>query len=989
MLRWPVTPPQFPAHAARNLSHDQLAASFARLPLQFEVNRGQADSQAKFLARGPGYALLLTSNEAVLSLSGNKKSEFRSQKSEEGRKRRLAGLARGKIEVHAPMPDREESTLIRMKLAGANPAAAPEGIDPLPGKTNYLVGNDPAEWRTGVETFSKVKYRDVYAGIDLIYYGNPQQLEYDFIVAPGASPSEIEMEFSGAGRVQLDAAGDLIVSLSNQAGANRPVRFRQPVVYQESDGRRREIEGRYALREERRVGFELAAYDPHLPLVIDPVLTYSTYLGKSGWDEIHAIAVDGSGNVYATGFTTSPDFPLVAPFRATKAAARDVFISKLSPDGTKLIYSTYLGGNDTDDGRGLAVDSSGKVTVAGYTYSTDFPVASAFQTTRSGTNTADGFVARLNESGAALVYSTYLGGTGDDAIWGLGLDGDGNAYVAGETTSSIFPTTLNAFQRTRASTRDSFVTKVSPTGNTLVYSTYLGGNSDDSAQGIAVGGDGTAYVTGYTLSTNFQIVNGFQRNYAGGFCVDQGFLVPCYDAFVARVSSNGAALTYSTYLGGDGDDIANGIALDSLGNAYITGTTISTNFPVAKALQATFGGVQDGFLTKLSANGASLVYSTYLGGQVYDSADAVAVNSAGEAFIVGATESNDFPVLLSLQPLNGYNAFVLKMNAAGNALQYSTFLGGTGFAGIGGDEAFAVATDSSGNAYVGGVTISIDFPAVNALQGAFTQTGCISGNLIIACPEGFLTKLKSQAALYPGRVVNAASLAPNAPVAAGSIVAAFGTELTTLFAAADVVPLPTVLANITVRMNGILAPLYFISGGQINLQVPWELAGQTQATVQVNSGSIVVPPINVNLATTAPGIFTVNSSGAGQGAIVISNSGVLAAPAGSISGASTRPARRGEVVTIYCTGLGPVDNRPETGAASPGVPNLATITTPPVVTIGGIQAAADFAGLSAGFVGFYQVDVAVPANAPLGSAVSVVVSVGGVASNTVQMAIQQ
>ena len=877
-----------------------------------------------------------------------------------------------------------------MKLAGANPAAAPEGIDPLAGKTNYLLGNDPAEWRIGVETFSKVKYRDVYAGVDLIYYGNLQQLEYDFIIAPGASPDEIEMEISGAERMQLDAAGDLIVSLSDQAGADQAVRMRQPVVYQESDGHRRVIEGSYALRGERRVGFEVAAYDPHLPLVIDPVLTYSTYLGKSGWDQIHAIAVDSSGNLYATGFTTSPDFPLVAPFRATKAAAEDVFISKLSPDGTKLIYSTYLGGNDIDDSRGLAVDSSGKVTVAGYTYSTDFPVASAFQTTRSGTNTADGFVARLNESGSALVYSTYLGGIGDDVILGLGLDSDGNAYVTGQTTSSAFPTTLNAFQRTRGSQLlDSFVTKVSPTGNTLVYSTYLGGNGDDAAQAIAVGGDGSAYVTGYTLSTNFPIVNGFQRTYAAGVCVDQGFLVPCYDAFVARVSPNGAALVYSTYLGGDGDDIANGIALDSLGNAYITGSTISTNFPVAKALQATFGGLQDGFLTKLSANGASLVYSTYLGGQVYDSADAVAVSSAGEAFVVGGTESSDFPVLLSLQPLNGFNAFVLKMNAAGNALQYSTFLGGGGFAGIGGDEAFAVATDASGNAYVGGVTISVDFPVVNALQGAFTQTGCISGNLIIACPEGFLAKLTSQAALYPGRVVNAASLASNAPVAPGSIVAAFGTELTTLFAAADVVPLPTVLANITVRMNGILAPLYFISGGQINLQVPWELADQTQATVQVNSGSIVVPPINVNLAAAAPGIFTVNSSGAGQGAIVIKDAGVLAAPAGSISGASTRPARRGETVTIYCTGLGPVDNRPETGAASPGVPNLATIITPPVVTIGGIQATADFAGLSAGFVGFYQVDLPVPANAPLGSAVPVVVSVGGVASNTVQMAIQQ
>ncbi|HWP84233.1 MAG TPA: SBBP repeat-containing protein [Terriglobia bacterium] len=947
ILRWPaLAPPQIVA--AHRWPQDQPSRRLARLPLVFEENRGQTDPAVRFLARRPGYACYFTASEVVLSLR---------------------------------QPERT-TDLLRVKLAGANPHTAPEGMEALPGTVNYLLGNDPAQWRSGVATYAKVQYRNVYPGIDVVFYGNPQELEFDFLVAPGASPDNIQLDFAGADSLRLDASGDLIVTVSGH-----PLRMRRPSVYQERDRRRQPISGRFAQRSPQRVAFEVASYDPTLPLVIDPVLSYATYLGRSGWDEIRAIGVDAAGNVYATGFTTSTDFPLQTPLRSAKSAFEDIFISKLSADGSQLLYSTYLGGNDTDFANALAVSPAGVVTVAGYTYSTNFPVASPFQANKAGTATRDGFVARLNESGTALLYSTYLGGSGDEIIYGVAVDGAGNAYAAGATASAVFPL-VNAFQSLAAGPTDGFLAKLSPGGNTLVYSTLLGGNGDDFLRAVAVDAAGSAYVTGYTDSSNFPVANPLQSSRADGVCPFQGVLVPCYDAVVTKFSPSGSQLVYSTYFGGNRDDLGNSIAVDGQGSAYIAGETESTNLPTANPLRAAAGGLSDGFVAKLSPNGGALAYSTYLAGQVNDFANAIAVNASGEAYVAGATESSDFPTLNSFQPLKGFNAFVLKMNAGGNALAFSTLLGGSGFGGIGGDEAYSVAADAGGSVYAAGTTVSSDFPTRNAFQGSFTPTACQIGNLIIACPEGFLAKLTVQSELFPGGVVNGASFAPNAAVAPGSIASAFGSDLVSAIAVAQQIPLPTLLASLSVRMNGILAPLYFVAGSQINLQIPWELAGQAQATVQVQSGGTVIPPITVNLASTAPGIFSVNAQGTGQGAILISNSAVFAAPAGSIPGAASRPANRGEFVTIYCTGLGPVSNQPPSGAAAPGGPNLAAVLTTPVVTLGGVPASVSFAGLSPGFVGLYQIDVQVPANAPTGSAVAVAVSVGGISSNTVQMAIQ-
>jgi uncharacterized protein (TIGR03437 family) len=978
LLHRPGTPPRLQGHAQRpsgsrlgEASREQLAASFARLPLRFERNSGQTDEQVKFLARGSGYALFLTSNEAVVSLN-------RAAASKKGMRRPV--VSRGEPVAGQGNSAPTAPATLQIKLAGANANAVPEGVDPLPGRTNYMLGNDPSEWRTGVESYSQVRYRNVYLRVDLVYYGSPQQLEYDLVVAPGASPRQIELEIAGASTLQLDPSGELVVSAGEQAGAEPPVRMRRPVIYQQVAGRRHEIAGSYALRGENRVGFEIAAYDASLPLVIDPVLMFSTYFGGSGYDQINAIATDASGNVYVAGSTSSADFPLASPFRGALASGTDAFVSKLSADGSQLIYSTFLGGNDFDSAQALAVDASGVATVGGYTYATNFPLAAAFQTRNNGS--ADAFVTRLNAGGSALVFSTYLGGGGDDAVYGLAMDGGGNTYITGQTGSGSYPTTVGAAFRNRGSTVDAFVTKLPPAGgSTLVYSSFLGGNSDNEVgMGIAVDSAGSAYVTGYTLSTNFPLANAFQGARAAGTCVDQGFLVPCYDAFVTKLAASGAALVYSTYLGGNGDDNASAIAIDSAGSAYVVGSTNSTNFPTASPLQAVPGGLNDGFIAKLSPAGTSLVYSTYVGGGVNDYADAVAVDSAGDAYVSGGTASTDFPAVNSIQPLNGSNAFVLKMNPGGNSLIYSMFLGGSV-----GEEAFAIAVDPSGNAVVAGATASPDFPLRNPYQSTMAQTTCVSGNFFVPCPEGFIAKVGTQPSLFG--VLNGASFA-NSAMAAGAIASVFGNDLTSSVFTFTTIPLNTILGNLTVRMNGILAPLYAVSGGQINLQIPWELAGQTQATVQVTANGVAVPSININLANASPGLFSIPPGSSGQGAVQIAGTAIIAAPVGAIAGNTSRPANRGDVVTIYCTGLGPVINQPASGALSPGLPNLATTPVTPVVTIGGIQASVGFAGLAPGFVGLYQVNAQVPATSATGSAVPVAISVNGIPSNTVNIAVQ-
>ena len=676
----------------RGFSTDQavtpdLAASahvrqrYGNLPLSFEANHGQSDAKVKFLSRGSGYSLFLTSNEAVLVLSQSEADESRT----------APRVARAAVQAR-----HRKSAVVRMTLVNANPQAQAAGHDELPGKSNYFIGNDPAKWRTNISTYAKVKYEGVYPGVDLLYYGNHGQLEYDFVVAPGADPRLVTLAFEGAREVLIDAGGDLVLGVEGGE-----VRQHKPVVYQEVAGVKQEVAGRYVMKGKRQVGFRVAAYDPSRPLIIDPVLVYSTYLGGGDYDVGTDVAVDGTGSAYVTGYTVSTDFPTTAGAAQTTHAGGelDAFVTKLGATGSGLIFSTFLGGTGDDFGLDIAVDGAGSAYLTGGTLSTDFPTtAGAVQRTYAGV--VDAFVTKLDATGSGLGFSTYLGGGALDSGQGIALDAAGSVYVTGDADSTNFPTTAGAAQTTKAGASDAFVTKLNATGSGLLFSTYLGGSSTDFGYGIAVDAAGSGYVTGATYSTNFPTtVGAAQTTHAGSYV----------DAFVTKLNATGSGLVFSTYLGGIGDDDCRGIAVDAAGSAYVTGWTFSTNFPTtAGAVQRTYAGVVDAFVTKLDATGSGLVFSTYLGGSGQDFGLDIDVDATDSAYVTGYADSTNFPTTAgAVQTTNagGFDAFVSKLDATGSALVYSTYLGGS-------DEeiAYGTAVDGLGSAYVTGGTYSTNFP---------------------------------------------------------------------------------------------------------------------------------------------------------------------------------------------------------------------------------------------------------------------------------------
>ena len=694
-----------PAAAAEDARVNE---TYGKLPLHFEANRGQTHKDVRFLSRGPGYTLYLTSGEAVLVLTRPNPDETK----RDVRSRRERG-------AQTPV----KSLALRMRLVGAAPEPAVSGLEEQPGTANYFIGKDSAKWLTKVPTYARVHYRDVYPGIDLLYYGNQRQLEYDFVVAPGADPKKIVLGFKGADKLEIDAKGELVL---HAAGGD--IRQHKPFIYQNIEGIRREIAGGYVRKGANRVSFQVAAYDRSQPLVIDPVLSYSTFLGGSGFNWGGGIAVDADGNAYVVGLTNSSNFPTTAGAFQTifgGGTGFDAFVTKLNPTGSALVYSTYLGGNGSDSGHKIAVDGAGNAYVVGQTFSSNFPTtAGAFQTSFGG-GYGDAFLTKLNPTGSALVYSTYLGGTGEDDGSGISVDADGNAYVAGFTQSADFPATAGAFQKTfGGGYGDAFVTKLDPTGSALIYSTYLGGADSDAAgnPGLAVDASGSAYVTSETVSTDFPIT-------AGAF---QATLSGYQNAFVTKLDPTGSALVYSTYLGGSITDWTQAIAVDADGNAYVTGVTTSTDFPTtAGAVQTSFGGGRnDAFVVKLNPAGSALVYSTYLGGSGKEAGSAIAVDTAGNAFVTGRTNSSDFPTTITAFQRSfgggtrevfggdlGGDAIVTKLNADGSALVYSTYLGGSE-----NDYGYGIALDAQANpnAYVTGSTSSFwTFPTT---AGAF-QTG--------------------------------------------------------------------------------------------------------------------------------------------------------------------------------------------------------------------------------------------------------------------------
>lgn len=724
-------------------SKSRLSEAYGKLPLRFEANHGQTDGRVKFLSRGTGYGLYLTATEAVVALGGGGNS----------------------------------AAAVRMKLAGSNPDPRVEGIEELPGRSHYFVGSDPSKWRTGVPSYRRVRYESVYPGVDLVYYGNQRRLEYDLIVAPGADPKTIALEFEGAEKIAVASDGDLVLTTS--AGE---LRQQKPFMYQEVGGARREVAGGYRL-EGDEIGFEIGAYDRSLPLVIDPVLIYSTFLGGSGSDVARAIAADASGNAYVIGETLSTDFPSANPQRPANLRG-DVFVTKLDAAGSTIVYFTYLGGSGGELGNGIAVDSSGNAYVTGSTVSADFPTVNPIQPAFSGGQSHDAFVAKLNAAGSALVYSTYLGGSMHDIGKDIAVDSAGSAYVTGSTSSTNFPT-FNPIQAALGGSEDAFIAKLNAAGTALVYSTYLGGSAQERVMDIGIDSSGNAYLAGDTPSPDFPTVNALQAALKGAF-----------DGFVAKLNAAGSALVYSTYLGGSNHDFAICLAVDASGNAYVGGETYSSDFPTFNPLKpASDVGAGDGFVAKLNPSGSAFVYSTFFGGSDFDSVYDVAVDSQGNAWLGGFTSSLDFPAVDPFQPAlvgSGEDLFVARLNAAGWALTYASYLGGTGT-----EHDIALAVDAAGNAYAAGGTGSPDFPVVNPLQPA------LAGEI-----DGFVLKIGDNVLavtidIKPREFPNSINLGSG-----GSVPVAIFSSAT--FDARTVDPLTVTLAGAQVKLKGKGTPQYSV-----------------------------------------------------------------------------------------------------------------------------------------------------------------------------------
>ncbi len=721
----PLSPNLTPA------AHRRIQDTYASLPLAFEQNQGQTDPQVKYLARGHGYTLFLTANDAVFSLHSRPVAERSNNQN-------------------------DLSAVVHMHLLGANAQATVAGTSATAGTANYFIGNDPGKWRTGVARYARVSYQNLYPGVNMAFHGSGRELEFDFVLAPGANPAPIGLQFSGNQGVKTDDSGDLIISSS--AGN---VLLHKPVAYQEQNGARQPVDARFVLKAANQVSFELGNYDRTRELVIDPSVSYaySTYLGGSGDDNGIAIAFDSNGNAYVTGETTSNNFPHASD---ALRGPSDAFVTKIAADGSSLIYSTYVGGDLAESGNAIAVDSLGDAFVAGGTQSANFPTSSnAYQAAPKTGNTGSSFLFELSPNGTTLTYSTYLGGSGDDVALGLALDSAGkNAFLTGVTSSIDFPipSGLAPIQGYPGGANNGFVAELNPGNNgasDLKFSTYLGpgGSTGAGAKAIALDASGNVYVTGATSDPTFHVTSGAYQAACGSCTLS----TPLLDAFVTVVNPTTNTYVYSTFLGGAGVDVGFGIAVDSAGNAYVTGSTTtatSTNgFPATTgALQAAYGANNDAFVTKLNPTGTALVYSTYLGGTGSDSASGIAVDKNFNAYVTGSTSSANFPVVSATQPsLSGttdIDAFVSEINPAGSLLLFSTYLGGTGTQdnlGLGG-----IAVDNNGAfIYVTGNTSSSHFPLTSAEQQ--TPGGGIDAFVVkYALAQSFAMSATTPAAVAPG-----------------------------------------------------------------------------------------------------------------------------------------------------------------------------------------------------------------------------------------------
>ena len=690
------------ALVAPSLSDHQFGASATELDpvrvqpieydeLDFVLNRGQYSDIVDYRADADGAAVWLTGKGIVYQFT--KHTPALSERD---------FLTEYGLQT-ASTSDSLEFLFVRVTFTGSNqePVSVPGRVSSA--RHNYFIGNDPTKWETNIPSFTDVTYSDIYPGIDLRYFGNDTHMEYDFVVDPGADAGLIRVQYDGIVGMSVNPDGDMVIE--TELGV---IVENRPVSYQVDDGQQIPVVGEFEMIDDNSFGFSFEdGYNPDLPLIIDPVLDFSTLFGGTEWDYVRDLAQDADGNLYLTGFTTSPDFPVESAFDGTYngggLAGYDIFVSKISADGQTIDYSTYIGGTtDIEHAYSIVVDDSGSVYVSGSTQSTDFPTENALQTDLAGTR--DAVVLKLCPTGDTLRFSTYYGGSGLDYGASIGIDSDHRVFITGNTNSADLGFTGSSFDNSLDGSLDGYLAVFNSDGDAVDAGTYIGGSDIENCLALAVTTDGDAVVTGYTLSGDFPLESAYDATFDGG---DE-----FGDAFVTRISADASSLVFSTFLGGSGNDAGLDLALSASDEAIVTGFTRSADFPMQQAWDPTFNFGNDAFVSGLSSSGASLNFSTYLGGTFDDFGAAVAVNSVGHVFVSGNTISPDFPFANAYDPLfNGNNdVFVVCLFAPGDSLVYSTYLGGNGF-----DYGYGITANDEGDAFVTGYTDSPNFPTKNAM----------------------------------------------------------------------------------------------------------------------------------------------------------------------------------------------------------------------------------------------------------------------------------